>query len=131
MVPLLLFKILQMFLLPTVFVFVLILIGLILISREKRKNTGKWLIVIGLLFYYIFSITPTADLILKPLESQYSRIEENEIALSDKIVLLSGAKERLGEVLRVYNKKLQLSGEKMEIIISGRYPLSLGRNEAE
>ncbi len=126
-----LFKALQLFLLPTVFIFVLILVGLILILRKKREKVGKILITVGLLFYYIFSITPTTDLILIPLENQYGQFKEDKLFLTDKIVLLSGSDQRLSEVLRIYNERLKLTGEKMKVIISGRNPLNSERNEAE
>lgn len=127
----LLFKISQSFLSPTIFVFILILVGLILILKKKKEKIGKILITIGLLFYYIFSITPTADLILIPLENQYGQLKEDKLFLTDKIVLLSGSDQRLSEVLRIYNEKLKLTGEKTKVIISGRNPLSSERNKAE
>lgn len=126
-----LFKILQMFLLPTFFIFVLISVGLVLILEKRRQKIGKSLIIIGLLLYYIFSITPTVDLLLKPLENQYPQLKKEKLVLANKIVLLSGADQRLGEVLRIYNKKLKLAGEKTKIIISGRNPLNSERNEAK
>lgn len=120
-----------MFLVPTVFIFILLLTGLILILKQTRKKIGKGLIIVGLLFYYVLSIAPTTDLILRPLENQYNQIKEDKLALSDKIVLLSGEEERLDEALRIYNERLKLIGEKTKVIISGRSSLNPKGNEAE
>ena len=121
-------KILEMFLLPSVFVLVLILIGIILIFRKKRGKLGKILIILGILLYYLFSITPVADSIISPLEKQYQPAQKEELNKADKIVLLLGGKEsdvlRASEVLRLYN--LQSA-----IIISGRDPLSPKIEEAK
>jgi len=121
-------KILEMFLLPSVFVLVLILIGIILIFRKKRGKLGKILIILGILLYYLFSITQVADLIISPLEKQYQPVQKEELNKADKIVLLLGGKEsdvlRASEVLRLYN--LQSA-----IIISGRDPLSPKIEEAK
>ena len=151
------FKILQEFLLPSVFVFVLILIGIILVFRKKRGKLGKILIILGILFYYLFSITPVADLTLLPLESQYIQIEENELGKTDKIVLLLGGREgdvlRASEILRIFNFQLSIVDElrssspsfllsknsvfnefpnpNFQIIISGKDPLNPQRKEAE
>lgn len=122
------FKVLQAFLSPSVFILALITIGLIFLFRRKKQKIGKVLIIAGIIFYYIFSITPVADLILEPLESQYQPIQKDEFKKTNKIVLLLGREEsailRAGEVLRIYFKKYQ-------IIISGMDPLSPERNEAK
>jgi len=103
------FKILQWFLTPSGFIFILLAAGLILAS--KKKKTGKMFLVLGVIFYYFFSITPAADLILAPLENQYQTIGENELDKTDTIVLLLGGREsdvlRASEVLRIF--KFQFS----------------------
>jgi len=123
-----LFKILQEFLLPSVFILVLILAGLTLLFRQGKQKIGKKLIVLGVIFYYIFSITPVADLILLPLESQYSLLKQDELDRADKIVLLLGRGEtnvlRASEILRLYNQQ-------SEVIISGTSILNQERNVAE
>jgi len=131
----LLFKILQEFLLPSVFVFVLILIGIILVFRKKRGKLGKILIILGILFYYLFSITPVADLIISPLENQYQPVQKEEMAKSDKIVMLLGGREndvlRASEVLRLYNLQLTTYNLQSAIIISGTDPLKPESKEAK
>lgn len=122
-----LFKILQEFLLSSFFVFVFILVGLVFI--KSKKKTGKVLITLGLLIYYLFSITPVADFILQPLESKYQIVKERELGKADKIVLLMGNREsdvlRASEVIRISNIK------DSKIIISGTDALNPSREEGE
>ncbi len=136
-----LFKVFQEFLLPSVFVLVLILAGLIFLWKKKGK-TGKVLIIIGLSLYYLFSITPVADLILLPLESKYQPVNKEALEMADKIVFLLGAKEsdilRASEVIKISNIKNQKSPKEnkfptgqAKIIISGTNPLNPEINEAE
>ncbi|MBU4369288.1 YdcF family protein [Patescibacteria group bacterium] len=117
----LLLKILQQFLLPSVFILLFILIGFIFL---KRKKIGKFLVIVGIILYYLFSITPVSDLIISPLENKYARLEQNEFQQTNNIVLLLGGPEsdvlRASEALRLYNLKL----EKPLIYIAGRNFLS-------
>lgn len=118
-----LYKITQGFLLPSVFIWILILIGVSLLSWKRYQKIGKKIIILGILLYYLFSTALTSDLILAPLENQYQTIRKEEINNTNRIILLLGNEEssflRAGEVLRLY-----LFGEKpFEIIISGRDPL--------
>lgn len=121
-----LFKILQEFLLPSTFIFVLILIGFYF-WRFKKKS-GTIIIIVSILLYYILSITPIADLILSPLESQHQLIKSSELDKADKIVLLLGKGEantlRASEVIRISNIKSQ----KVRIIISGTSALKTESN---
>ncbi len=125
------FKILQMFLLPSVFLFVFALAGIFLFFKTKRKKIGKILLISGLIFFYIFSITPVADLILSPLENKYSQIEESELDKTDIIVLLLGGEEsdilRVSEISRIYF----LKDKQAEIIISGRDPIDENAEQGE
>lgn len=136
------YKILQMFLLPSIFIFLFLLLGLIFIFL-KRKKTGRILLIIGLAFFYLFSITPAADLILAPLENQYAEIKETQLDSANIIVLLMGGiknKElpktsalsestmfRTAEALRIYFAKKE---NHPQIIISGNNPLSPETKEA-
>jgi len=124
------FKILQEFLLPSVFIFILILTGLILLFKKKQKS-GKILIILGAFLYYLFSISPISDLILFPLEKQYQPIQKRDLNSADIIVLLLGGKEtdilRASEVIKISNIKYQIS----KIIISGTDPLNPEINETE
>jgi len=127
----LIFKIFQEFLLPSVFILVLILAGAILIFRAGKRKIGKILIILGILLYYLFSITPTADLILTPLENRYPSLQKETLDETDKIVLLLGDKEsdvlRASEVFKISN----IENQKLKIIVSGTDPLNPKSNEAE
>ena len=129
-----LFKILQEFLLPSVFVFLLILAGLILLLKRKQKS-GKILIILGVFLYCLFSISPISDLILFPLEKQYQPIQQNELDKANKLVLLLGGREsdvlRASEVLRLYNLQLTTHNSQSAIIISGTDSLNPGEKEVE
>lgn len=119
-----LFKLSQQFLLPSVFLFVIIVAGIILIFLKRKKTfiLGKILVVAGTIFYFLFSITPVADLILFPIEKQFQpiNIESFNCESINKIVLLSGSLvERASEVLRLYNGLRCDSPDIPQIIISG------------
>ncbi len=85
------FEIIKIFFVPSVFLFIFFVLGLFFIFAIwslKWKKLGIILLIFSIIFYYIFSITPTADLFLFPLEKKYNSQEETETA--DIIVLLTG-----------------------------------------
>lgn len=136
-----LFEFLEMFLLPSVFIFVLLSVGIIFILFERRK-IGKILLILGASFYYLFSITPISDFLISPLENQYRHPAEEEIEKINTIVVLSGGLSnrrlslpsalgestlfRLNEALKAYFSKKQ----KPKIIISGTSPLEKFEKES-
>ncbi len=123
-------KVLQSFLLPSTFLLLFIVVGLVLLLSQKRKKCGKVLIVLGILFYFLFSTTPISDFALTPLEEKYRPLSLDDVAKSNKTVLLLGGREsnvlRGSEVLRIWH----LSEEPMKIIISGTDPLIQASEEA-
>ncbi|HOA47769.1 MAG TPA: YdcF family protein, partial [Candidatus Pacearchaeota archaeon] len=130
------FKILQWFLVPSGFIFVFLVVGLILIFRKKRKlkKIGKIFLAVGVTLFYLFSITPIADLILTPLENMYQPIGIEDLDKANTIVLLLGGKEsdvlRASEVLRIYNLKQMIYNLQPTVIISGDDPLGTQKEEA-
>jgi uncharacterized SAM-binding protein YcdF (DUF218 family) len=124
------FKILQQLLLPSSFVLLLIVIGLFFWVVSRRKTMGKVLMLFGILFYYLFSITIVSNYLLSPLEDKYSPLEEEDVGRADKAVLLLGGKEadilRGSEVLRIS----YLRNQEVKIIISGTDPLLPTSEEA-
>lgn len=116
-------KIIQQLVYPSVFLFLTFLIGFLLIL--KRKKLGKYLIIFSLLFYYIFSITPVSDWIIKPLEEKYPPLTASELKSVQNIVILLGGQEsdilRAAEVIKIYEAKTN----KPDIYISGQDFLSL------
>lgn len=120
-----------MFLLPSVFIFVFAGAGIFLFFKTKRKTAGKVFLITSFIFYYVFSITPVADLILSPLENKYQQVEESELGKTDVIVFLLGGQEsdilRTSEILRIYF----LKEKQAEIIISGRDPVAPNAKQGE
>lgn len=115
---------------PSFFVFVLILAGLLISLRRTKRKIGKILIAVGLLLYYFFSTTIVSNFLLSPLENKYSYLGVEDIDRADKIVLLLGGREadvlRGSEVLRISH----LRKNRVKIIISGTNPLLPGSEEA-
>ena len=81
-------KILQTFSRPSVFILVFFILGIVFVFRSKGRKIGKVLLIATVLIYYVFSITPIADLILLPLENQCKPLEKTDSV--ETIVLLTG-----------------------------------------
>ena len=134
------FEIFQMFLLPGVFIFVLLISGLIFFVL--RKKVGKILIIASIIFYYFFSISPVADLVISPLENQYKNKEQRLSDVENIVLLIGGVKKgdlpissKLGEsslFRTVKAVEIYFQAEhKPTIIISGSDPISSSSRPAE
>jgi len=134
------FKIFQMFLLPGVFILVLLISGLTFFIL--RKKAGRVLIVIAIVFYYFFSITPIADLVISPLENQYKNKEQRLSDIENIVLLIGGVKKgdlpassklaesslfRTVKAVEIYFQ----AEHKPTIIISGSDPISSSSRPAE
>ena len=132
----LLMKFIDQLLMPSVFILVGILFGILLLKLKKRK-TGWFFITGSILIYYLFSITPVADLIIAPLEKKYVSLKERELAEYDTVVFLLGGPEgnvlRAGEVFKFYaaRNKYRDKDESCRIIVSGSYFLHSGKEETD
>jgi len=158
------FKVFQIFLLPSCFIFILLILGLVLLKCEafkvlpseasrflnakhsrfcralarqvliSKKRVGKILIILGIVFYYFFSITPIADLIISPLENQY-KFSAPALDNVENIVLLIGGVKKgdlpisskleessLFRAIKAVEIYFELT-HKPNIIISGSDPL--------
>lgn len=138
-----LYNIFRIFLLPSVFGMILIVVGLIFTLKLKKQRIGKIMLIFSIIFYYLILITPTADLVIKPLEMRYSPLDKNEMQKSDTVVLLLGGVKknkflissslgestlfRASESLRIYFAK----NKTPQIIISGTDPSIPEYNEAK
>ena len=124
-----LFKVFQQFLFPSVFIFLVILAAALLLLFKKKKS-GIFFLVLGITLYYFLSISPIVNLILAPLEKSYSKITSENLSKADKIVFLLGGREadtlRSAEVLRIYNQN-----KGVKIIISGTDPTNPESKEAK
>lgn len=124
------FKLAQQLILPSAFIPLIILFGVLLTFRQKNFKVGRLIVLVGLGLYYLFSITPVVDLLLTPLEKEYATVKTDEIRDADKIVLLLGGREsdvlRASEVLRI----AYLTDQKAKVIISGTDPTNPRSEEA-
>ncbi len=121
-------KIFQSFLMPSGFIFLLVLLGILFLKRKKRIS--RVCFILALVSYYIFSITLVTDFLLMALEEKYRALPVDNVNMADKIVLLLGGREsnvlRGNEVLRIWH----LRDESTKIIISGTDPLVATSQEA-
>ncbi len=124
-----LFKIATNSLLPSTFILIFIILGSFLFMFKKRTS-GRIFIALGVIFYFLFSITPVSDFLLRPLEVKYKPLTFEDMQEANKIVLLLGGREanvlRGSEVLRISH----LTEHKKTIIISGTDPLLPTSTEA-
>lgn len=82
-------KILWFLVLPPASPAALILLGLVLIDRRRR--TGKALVLTGLALLYLLSLGHTADVLVKPLEQASSPITMDRTPVgADAVVVLGG-----------------------------------------
>jgi uncharacterized SAM-binding protein YcdF (DUF218 family) len=117
-----LYGIVQNFLMPSTLVLILTVVGFFFFFKNKDGKTGKVLIILGFVFYYLFSITPVSDYLMMSLEEKYTTVSEEDIEGVEKMVVLLGGREsnilRGSEALRIW----YMSEGEMEIIVSGTDP---------
>jgi uncharacterized SAM-binding protein YcdF (DUF218 family) len=117
-----LYGIVQNFLMPSTLVLILTVVGFFFFFKNKDGKTGKVLIILGFVFYYVFSITPVSDYLMMSLEEKYTTVSEEDIEGVEKMVVLLGGREsnilRGSEALRIW----YMSEGEMEIIVSGTDP---------
>jgi len=106
-------KLLSIMIMPLSIVFLLFIIGIIFLHKNKIK-TSKIFITATFLVLTLISYEPFSNILLKPLETKYSKLEN--IPKDVKYVLLLGGdlESRGLEALRLYHK---IDGAK--IITSG------------
>ncbi len=121
-------KFIQNFFLPSAFIFLFFVLGLIFL--KKKKKAGKFFLFLGVLCYYLFSITPVSDFLIMPLEEKYRPLSAEGVQEADKAVLLLGGREsnvlRGSEILRIWH----LSEGGIKVIVSGTDPLIETSEEA-
>ncbi len=113
-----LLKLLQQITYPSVFIGLVFLLGILF----RKKNIGKFFLILSFIIYLGFSSTPIADQIISPLENKYSQIQAENFKNTQTVVLLLGGKEgsqiRSSEVLRL-NEQID---KPLKVIISGSRP---------
>jgi len=137
------FKIFQVFLLPSFFTPALIVSGLIFLKIKKKA--GWVLLVLGVILYYFFSITPVANLVIAPLEGRY-KTQDWSVAVQEEIkhiVLLTGgvksgelslssklSESSLFRTVKAIEAYFEL-GNEPDFIISGSDPISPSSRPAQ
>lgn len=125
-----LFKLVQQLILPSVFIPIIIAVGIVLTFKDKTFKVGRFIAIFGLSLYYIFSITPVADFLMNPLERNYQTVKTEDVDNAEKIVLLLGGREsdvlRASEVLRI----TYLADHRTQVVISGTDPTNPRSEEA-
>ena len=84
-------KLIKPFFLPSTFILLVLGIGALFIILSKRKRLGKYFLLAGTIFYYLFSIEPVSDLLITPLENRYPPLNIAEAMDAKYIVALAGA----------------------------------------
>lgn len=89
---------------PIVWVFALIILGLIPAKYLRKKSLSKlkrFLVLLGVIVLYIFSISPVSNLLVYSLECRYRLPSAEVLSTLNVVVLLDGGFYPLGE-LRKY-----------------------------
>ena len=101
---------------PTLFILIFLLIAFL-----SRRKAVKLIAFSGALMLYLLSIEPVKDMLYRPLESSYQRVEHIE---ADAIVVLGGGSYKTG-ILKEDSMKRLLTGfllhkrHNLPIILSG------------
>lgn len=80
-------KMIWFLIMPLSAALILVLIGLVMVTRRKRL--GQALVMSAVMLLYVLSLGHTADFILKPLEGRYPLLQNEKIAV-DAVVVPGG-----------------------------------------
>ena len=84
---------------PVVWILACLILGLILGLRQgqqRRREVGRWLIVLGTLLLLTLSLGPTAHLLAYSLECRYAPASVDALETLDVVVVLGGGTRALG-----------------------------------
>jgi len=97
-------KIISAMIMPLSLGLFLAIIGLILLYKNRFKS-AKIFLTISIVWIALISYAPFSNLLIKPLETTYQKLELEEIPADVKYILLLGGdmENRAWEVLRLYN----------------------------
>jgi len=84
-----LYEIIKRLVLPPGFILVLLLAGFGF-SLWRFRRLGRLVLALSILFLYLLSISPTADLLVGPLESRYRPLSAPRVPRMGTLVVLSG-----------------------------------------
>ena len=84
-----LYQVFRQMVLPLSLILLLLMAGFVLILWKFRR-LGRVMLAFGILFLYLLSISPTADLLLEPLESLHEPLSPEQAPRVGTLVVLSG-----------------------------------------
>jgi len=125
-----LYQIVKRMMLPPAFILLMLIAGFAL-GLWRFRRLGRVVLALSILFFYLLSIAPTADLLVGPLESRYQPLSPERVPRIGTLVVLSGgasatndlplssrltssSTKRVLEALRLYDLM-----DKPTIVISG------------
>ena len=81
---------LQILLWPELWIFACVIGAWVASFSTRRYALVRWLLLVGMLLFYILGITPTGAALLRPLELRYAPFPEGNDHAYDAVVVLSG-----------------------------------------
>ena len=84
-----LYQIVKRIMLPPAFILLMLMVGFSL-SLWRFRRLGRLFLAVGILLLYLLSISPTADLLVGPLESRYQPLSPARVPRTGTLVVLSG-----------------------------------------
>jgi len=89
-----LYKLLQVLLWPELWIFACFVGAWMASFSTQRYALGRWLLFVGILLFYILGITPTGEVLLRPLELRYVPFRDGDGHSYDAVVVLGGGKRQ-------------------------------------
>jgi len=84
-----LYQIVKRIMLPPAFILLMFMAGFSL-SLFRFRRLGRIVLALSIMFFYLLSISPTADLLVGPLESRYQPLSPERVPRVGTLVVLSG-----------------------------------------
>jgi uncharacterized SAM-binding protein YcdF (DUF218 family) len=89
-----LYQLFKRLILPPTSLIVLLVVGFTL-TFLKFRRLGRVLLAVGILFLYLLSISPTADLLLTPLESKYTPLSPERLPRTGTLVSAAALRRQI------------------------------------
>ena len=89
-----LYKLLQVLLWPELWIFACFVGAWVASYSTRRYALGRWLLFVGILLFYILGITPTGEVLLRPLEFWYPPFRDGKGHSNDAVVVLGGGMKK-------------------------------------
>ena len=89
-----LYKVLQVLLWPEIWIFACFVGSWVVSFSTRRYALVRWLLFVGILLFYILGITPTGEVLLRPLEFWYPPFRDGKGHSNDAVVVLGGGMKK-------------------------------------